>query len=429
MNQQTFTLTNAIIVDPITNCEELGSLTVTDGHIDAVNGVSKGQEIDCEGMHLAPGIIDMGVKIHEPGERHKESFKSAGESAAAGGVTTIVARPDTDPPIDTPEILEFFQRRARVATKVRILPMAAITKNLKGTEISEMAFLAERGAIAFTDAFHQISDVKIFFQALQYASDLKALIIGHPQERSLSRNAAATSGKIATLLGLPSVSPLAEKLGVERDLAIVEALNSKYHADQITTAISLDCVRQAKEKGLQVTAGTSIHHIALNELDIANYRTFFKFSPPLRPEKDRLAIIEGIVNGEIDTISSFHSPQDEESKRLPFELAASGAVGLETILPACLRLVHHGYISLPKLFEHLSSNPAKILQISGGTVDKGQPADLILFDINQPFRMNRFKLLSKSKNTPFDESTMQGKVIATFIQGELIYKSGERFFT
>ena len=425
-NKKAFTLQNAVLVDPKENYEGIGSLTVEDGLITAVNGYSKGKEIDCKGFYLAPGIIDIGVKICEPGEQHKESFKSAGAAAAAGGVTTMITRPDTNPPIDNPEILEFFLRRAERTTDIKVIPMAALSKNLEGKELTEMAFLCDKGAIALTDGLKQISDPKIFLNAMKYASDLDALIIAHPQDSALSLGAAATTGKFATLQGIPSVSTIAERLGIDRDIILAEESGVRYHADQITTESALTSVHAAKQRGIRLTAGTSIHHLILNEYDIANYRTFFKISPPLRSEIDREAIIQGLIDGTLDTISSFHSPQDEESKRLPFPVAASGAVGLQTLLPACLKLVHNGHLDLPKIFQFISLNPANILGINGGSLAENCSADIIIFDKDVPFVMDRFKLFSKSKNTPFDEMSMQGKVLNTIVNGKTVYCDEER---
>lgn len=417
-----------MLVDPEDNYQGLGSITIENGLISSINGTSIGKEVNCKKALLAPGIIDIGVKICEPGDRHKESFKSASSAAAAGGVTTMVTRPDTNPAIDTPEILEYFMTRAQQVSSVKILPMAALTKNLKGQEITEIAFLRDKGAIAFTNGLKQISDTKVFLNALKYVSDLDTLLVVHPQDSFLSEGASATSGAFATLQGLPSVSTIAEKLAIDRDITLVENTGVKYHADQITSRAGLGTIRSAKKRGLKVTAGTSIHHIILNEYDISNYRTFFKFCPPLRSEADRLAIIDGLIDEDLDTISSFHSPQDEESKRLPYEIAAAGAVGLETLLPASLKLFHDGQLSLPKIFKFLSLNPAKILGIDGGRLKKNQPADLILFDKDMPFIMDRFKLLSKSQNTPFDEMTMQGKVLVTMVNGKTVYESNKNEF-
>ena len=279
----------------------------------------------------------------------------------------------------------------------------------------------QAGAVAFTDCDAVIVDTKVLSRALTYAAQLDALVIGHPQDPGLSKGAAATSGKFASLRTIPSVSPMAERLGLERDLAMVELTNVKYHADQISTQLSLPALAQAKKNGLDVTAGVSIHHLTLNEFDVANYRSFFKVKPPLRSEVDRQAMVAALASGLIDIISSMHTPQDEESKRLPYEQAASGAVALETLLPAALRLYHSEHLSLPQLFRALSLNPAKRFGLPGGKLSLGAPADVILFDPDKPFVLDRFKLNSKSKNTPFDGQKMQGKVLVTFLAGESVY--------
>ena len=420
-------LQNAHLIDPENGTVDQGNLLIKEGVIAArgavVSAPSKETHIiDCAGKYIAPGIIDIGVKVCEPGERHKESFKSAGLAAAAGGITTIVTRPDTVPAIDTPETLEFIRRRAMDASIVNVLPMAALTKRREGREMTEIGFLQDAGAVGFTDCDRVVRDVKVLTRALSYARSLGAWVMGHPQDPYLSEGAAVTSGKFATLRGLPGVSPLAERMGVDRDLSLIEMTGASYHFDQITTARAVPALARAKSNGLNITAGTSIHHLTLNEFDVAEYRTFFKLKPPLRSEDDRLAIIDALKDGIIDIISSMHTPQDEESKRLPFEEAASGAVGLETLLPAALRLYHGGLLDLPSLFRAMSLNPAKRLGLPAGRLEVGAPADLVLFDPDAPFVLNRFGLLSKSKNTPFDEARMQGKVLRTFVNGNEIYQ-------
>jgi len=419
-------LTNARLIDPERESDTLGSLLIENGRIAGIGAevvVPEGTEvIDCGGKCLAPGIVDIGVKVCEPGERHKESYKTAGAAAAAGGVTTMVTRPDTLPAIDTPEALEFVERRANEAAPVNVLPMAALTKGREGREMTEIGFLLDAGAVAFTDCDHVVSNTKVLSRAMTYARSLGALVISHPQEPGLSAGAAASSSKFATLRGLPAVSPMAERMGLDRDIALVEMTGVKYHADQITTARALPALERAKKNGLDVTAGTSIHHLTLNELDVADYRTFFKIKPPLRSEDDRLAIIEAVKSGLIDIISSMHTPQDEESKRLPFEEAASGAVALETLLPAALQLYHNGYLTLPDLFRAMALNPANRLGLPSGRLDIGAPADLVLFDPDAPFILDRFALNSKSKNTPFDGARMQGKVLATYVAGKAVYR-------
>ena len=413
-------LTNAKVIDPVTE-------TISDGEVMFEDGViipreTADETFDCQGQYICPGLIDLGVKVGEPGERHKESYKSAGAAAAAGGVTTIVTRPDTNPAIDTPEVLEFIRRRAQEVCPVNVFHMVALTKERAGREMTEIGFLKDAGAVAFTDFTNVVKNSKILLRALSYAKSLDALVIGHPQDPDLSDDTSATSGKFASLLGLPSVTPLAERMALDRDMALVELTGVQYHFDQITTARSIPALERAKKNGHKITAGTSIHHLTLNEFDIADYRSFFKLNPPLRSENDRLAIIDAVNSGVIDVISSFHTPQDEESKRLPFETAAAGAVGLETLLPASLQLFHNQSVSLGKLIKTMTLNPALLLGLPGGRISPGAPADLIVFDADIPFILDRENLKSKSKNTPFDGHKLQGKVRRTIVAGKTIFE-------
>lgn len=418
-------LADARLIDPETLAETRGNVILDGGLIAAIGPMQapKGARVvDCGGKCLAPGIVDLGVKVGEPGERHKESFRSAGLAAAAGGVTTIIARPDTTPAIDSPETLEFVTRRAAGASPVRIRHMAALTKGREGREMVEMGFLLDAGAIAFGDGDHVVADTRVLSRCMTYARGLGALVMGHPQDPGLSNGAAVTSGKFASLKGLPGVSPLAERMGFDRDMALVELTGVRYHADQVTCARTLPALERAKKNGLDVTAGVSIHHLTLNEFDVGDYRTFFKLKPPLRPEEDRKAVAEALADGLIDVLCSMHTPQDEESKRLPFEEAASGAVALETFLPAAMRLYHDGTMSLPQLFRAMALNPARRLGLPQGRLAEGAPADLVLFDPDAPFILDRFTMLrSKSKNTPFDGARMEGKVLATFVAGEQVF--------
>ncbi len=420
--RMTLHLVNARLVDPDALTDKEGSLLIENGRIAArdVPTPEGATVIDCGGKCLAPGIVDWGVKVGEPGERHKESFRSAGLSAAAGGVTTIIARPDTNPAIDTPETLEFVTRRA-AESPVRIHHMAALTKGRQGREMTEIGFLLDAGAVAFSDGDHVVEDTKVLSRALTYARSLGALVIGHPQDPGLSRGAAATNGKFASLRGIPAVNPMAERMGLDRDLALIEMTGVRYHFDQITTARALPALQRAKANGRDVTAGISIHHLTLNEFDIGDYRTFFKLTPPLRSEEDRKALVAAVASGLIDVVGSMHTPQDEESKRLPFEEAASGAVGLETLLPAAMRLYHSGDLSLPQIFRVLALNPANRLGLPQGRLAVGAPADLVLFDPDAPFVLDRFTLKSKSKNTPFDGTRMEGRVLATWVGGAQVF--------
>lgn len=416
--------TNARLIDPEGGTDAPGSLTLgQDGTVLARDATAPlgAQLVDCGGKCLAPGIIDWGVQIGEPGARHRESFRTAGQAAAAGGITTMIARPDTDPAIDTPEVLDFVRRRAASDSPVPIRHMAALTRGRHGREMAEIGFLLDAGAIAFTDSDHVVRDTKVLGRCLTYAHSLGALVVGHPQDPGLSAGAAATSGKFASLRGIPAVSPMAERMGFDRDMALVEMTGARWHADQITCARTLPALERAKANGFDVTAGVSIHHLTLNDLDIGPYRTFFRLTPPLRSEDDRKAVVAAVASGLIDVIASFHTPLDEESKRLPFEEAAPGAVGLQTLLPAAMRLYHSGDLSLPQLWRALSLNPARRLGLPGGRLGPGAPGDLVLFDPDAPFVLDRFTLLSKSKNTPFDGARMEGRVLGTWVQGRNVY--------
>ncbi len=421
-------ITNARLIDPENDRVIEGALLIENGVIGGVfqghvpDGVTADTRRDAGGRFLAPGLVDIGVKVSEPGERHKESFRSAGQAAAAGGVTTMVTRPDTLPAIDNPETLEFVTRRANEAAPVRVRPMSALTRGRAGREMVEIGFMLDAGAVAFSDCDNVVADTRVASRCYTYARGLGALVIGHPQDPGLSRGACVTGGKFASLLGLPAVSPMAERMGLDRDLALVEMTGVRYHADQITTARALPRLERAKAAGLDVSAGVGIHHLTLNEFDVGDYRTFFKIKPPLRSEDDRVAVVEAVASGVIDIISSMHTPQDEESKRLPFEEAASGAVALETLLPAALRLYHTGALSLPQLFRAMSLNPSRRLGLDTGRLTVGAPADLVLFDADAPLVLDRFKLRSKSKNTPFDGARMQGKVLATWVAGDPVFE-------
>ncbi len=418
---------NTRLIDPEAGTDQIGTLLLREGVIAERDGPRPegADAIDAQGKCLAPGIVDLGVQVGEPGAQHKESLRTAGLAAAAGGVTTIIMRPDTDPAIDTPEVLEYVTRRAKARTPVNIRAMAALTRGREGREMAEIGLLLDAGAVAFGDGDRVLRDTKVLGRAMTYAKGLGALIVGHPQDAGLSHGACATSGKFASLKGLPAVSPMAERMGLDRDIGLVEMTGARYHADQITCARALPPLERAKSNGFDVSAGVSIHHVTLNEFDVGDYRTFFKLTPPLRSEDDRRAVVEALRTGLIDIICSMHTPQDEESKRLPFEEAAPGAVGLETLLPAAMRLHHSEGLSLPVIWRALALNPARRLGLDAGRLSIGAPADLVLFDPDAPFVLNRFTLRSKSKNTPFDEARMQGRVLATYVGGVQVYPEAD----
>jgi dihydroorotase len=399
---------------------------VRDGVIQAVGPqiaeAADAQVIDCGGQVLSPGLIDMRAFIGEPGGPYRETLKSAGEAAAAGGVTTVVSMPDTSPVLDDPAVIDFIVRRARDTSIVNICPAAALTKGLEGQEMAEIGRLKEAGAIAFTDGARSLTNAQVMRRALTYARDFDALIIHHVEDPDLVGQGVMNEGEFASRLGLPGIPREAETVMLERDIRLVRLTGGRYHAAMISCADSAEIVRGAKERGLAVTCGVSINHLALNENDIGDYRTFLKLSPPLRHEDDRQAMIEALADGTIDVIVSDHNPQDVENKRLPFAEAANGAVGLETLLSAALRLVHAGHIPLPRLLHALSTKPAEILGLPGGRLAVGAPADLIVFDPDAPYVLDKRQLKSLSKNTPFDEARLEGQVSMTMVAGRVVFQ-------
>jgi dihydroorotase len=420
-------LVNARLLDPATGLDTFGGVLISGGVIadlglDIAEGTVEGAEaLDCGGRTVAPGLIDMMVSAGEPGHEHRETLATASRAAAAGGVTTIVCMPNTDPVIDDVALVDFILRRARDTALVNVHPMAATTKDLLGEEMAEIGLLREAGAIAFSNGKTSIANARVMRNVLAYAKDFGALIVHHLEDASLAQDGVMNEGEVATRLGLRGVPTAAEIIMLERDIRLVELTGGPYHAGQISCRASLDIIRAAKARGLPVTCGVSINHLTLNENDIGSYRTFFKIKPPLRSEDDRQAMVEGVASGDIDVIVSAHDPRGAEGKRRPFAEAADGAVGLETLLGAGLRLYHNGEVGLHRLFEALAANPAKLLGLISGRLAKGAPADLAIIDLEMPWGVEPEKLCSKSKNTPFDGAQFQGRALVTFVAGRPVY--------
>lgn len=422
-------LANARIIDPSRDLDFAGDLLIAEGVIRegkrgiGAAGVPEGTEvIDCRGRIVAPGLIDMRAFVGEPGAEHRETLASASQAAAAGGVTTIVCQPDTSPTIDDPAIVDFVLRRARDTAIVHVHPMAALTKGREGREMTEIGLLKAAGAVAFTDGAKSVINAQVMRRALTYARDFDALIVHHTEDPDLIGEGVMNDGELASRLGLHGVPKAAETIMLERDLRLVELTGSRYHAASVTCRESLDVLKRAKDRGLNVTASASINHLTLNENDIGPYRTFFKVSPPLRNHEDRNALVEALASGLIDVVMSDHNPQDVETKRLPFAEAAHGAIGLETMLSAGLRLVHDGSIEWPWLVNAMSTKPAELLGLPGGTLRPGAPADIIVIDPEIPWLLDPGELKSKCKNTPFDEARLQGRVVRTIVAGRTAYE-------
>lgn len=418
---------DARLVDPATGTERMGDLLAVDGVIAAIGTGLSGacpagaRIIDARGRMLAPGLVDMRAFVGEPGAEHRETLASASRAAAAGGVTTVVCMPDTNPPIDDPAVVDYLVRRARDTAVVRLIPAAALTKGLAGREMTELGLLREAGAAYFTDGAKSITNAQVLRRAFTYARDVGALIVHHCEDPDLVGDGVMNEGELASRLGLHGIPREAETIMLERDLRLVRLTGGRYHAAMVSCADSIAVIARAKSEGLDVTCGVSINSLTLNENDIGPYRTFLKLSPPLRHEDDRIAMVEALAEGLIDVVVSDHNPQDVETKRVPFAECADGAIGLQTMLAAGLRLVHNGEIGLMTLLRALSTRPADILGLPQGRLAVGAPADLILLDPDEPFVLDVADLHSKSKNTPLEGARLQGRVHMTIVEGRVVY--------
>jgi len=424
-------LINARIIDPKNDLDEIGGLIIdSKGFIKAVGKkVANGNiptsvnKIDLKKQILIPGVVDMRVFVGEPGYEYKENFRTLSDAALSGGVTSVVSMPNTAPVIDNVSMVDFLKRRGRDKSRINIFPTATLTKNAEGKQMSEFGLLKRKGIIGFTDGIRTIQDPQIMSRIMNFAKQSESLVMQHAEDNILSRGGLINEGEISTRLGLKGIPFLAEKIIVERDLSLLEEYFCRYHISQISSQKTISVIKKAKDEGKIFSTGVSINNLSLNENDIGDFKTFLKLSPPLRTESDRVALVESVNNGTIDVIVSDHKPQDEESKRLTFAQAATGASGVETLLPLALELFHNKSVNIKKLISAITSNPAKILRINKGNLDKGNEADICVFDLNKPWVVNKDKLKSKSKNTPIENRKLQGKVLKTFVKGELAYES------
>lgn len=416
------------IIDPSRDIDEVGAIVIQDGVIaaagkDALNqGAPEGATIrNCQGLVATPGLIDARVFTGEPGGEHRETIASAGRAAAAGGVTSFIMMPDTDPVIDDIALVEFVRKTARDASPVRVYPAAALTKGLTGDEMTEVGLLKEAGAVAFTNGRKSLHNTQVLRRALTYARDFDAVIALEARDKYLGSEGVMNEGLLASWLGLSGIPREAEIIPLERDLRVAALTRGRYHAAQLSVPGSVEAVNVARDRGARATCAVSINNLALNENDIGEYRSFFKLYPPLRSEDDRVGMVEALARGDIDIIVSSHDPQDVDTKRLPFAEAADGAIGLETLLSAALRLHHDGSVSLKRLIDALSTRPAQIFGLPGGTLKPGAPADITLIDLDEPWLCIKEDLVSRSKNTPFENARFSGRAVATFVGGQQVF--------
>ena len=423
-------LINARIIDPKNQLDEIGGLIIdAKGLIKAVgkkvangNLPSSADKIDLKKQILIPGLVDMRVFVGEPGYEYKENFRTLSDASLSGGVTSVVSMPNTSPVIDNVSMVDFLKRRGRDKSKINIYPAASLTKNTDGKQMTEFGLLKRKGIVGFTDGIKTVQNPQVMSRIMNFAGQSNALVMQHAEDNMLSKDGLINEGEISTRLGLKGIPSLAEKIIVERDLSFLEEYFCRYHISQISSGKTVSVIQKAKNEGKIFSTGVSINNLSLNENDIGDFKTFLKLSPPLRTENDRQSLVKAVNDGYIDVIVSDHKPEDEESKRLTFDKAATGATGVETLLPLSLELFHNKSVKLNKLISSLTHNPAKILGINKGTLDKGRDADICIFDINKPWVVNKNKLKSKSKNTPIENRKLQGQVIKTFIKGELAYE-------
>jgi len=423
-------LINARIIDPKNDLDEIGGLIIdSKGLIKAVgkkvtngNIPSTADKIDLKKQVLIPGIVDMRVFVGEPGYEYKENFRTLSDAALSGGVTSVVSMPNTSPVIDNVSMVDFLKRRGRDKSRINIFPSAALTKNTEGKQMTEFGLLKRKGIVAFTDGVKTVQNPQVMARIMNFASQSGSLIMQHAEDNILSEGGLINEGEISTRLGLKGIPFLAEKIIVERDLSFLEEYFCRYHISQISSEKTVSVIKKAKNEGKIFTVGVSINNLSLNENDIGDFRTFLKLSPPLRTENDRQSLVEAVNDGTIDVIVSDHKPEDVESKRLTFSQATTGATGIETLLPLSLELFHNKSIKLKKLIASITSNPAKILGINKGNLEKGNDADLCVFDINKPWVVNKDKLKSKSKNTPIEDRKLQGQILKTFVKGEIAFE-------
>ena len=419
---------NANIIDPFSSRNEIGGLIIGEnGKIEAIgkkvnqNNIPVREKfIDLKNKYILPGIVDMRVFVGEPGYEYKENFRTLSKAALSGGVTSVVTMPNTDPTIDNVSIVDFLKRRGRDKAKINIFPSASLTKNIEGTNMTEFGLLQKKGIIAFTDGTKTIQNTRLMSRIMRSAYDLDSLIMQHAEDLELSKDGMVNDGIIATKLGLQGIPDIAEKIIIDRDLNLLENFNCRYHISQISSSKSLEAIKQKKDK-VKFTTGVSINNLSLNENDIGDFRTFLKLSPPLRTEEDRVSLVEGINKGLIDVIVSDHKPEDEEQKRLTFAQAATGASGVETLLPLALELFHNESAKLEKIIECLTSNPAKILKINKGNLSTDNDADFCIVDLYKPWVVKKDRLVSKSKNTCIEDKKLQGLVTNTFVKGEELF--------
>jgi dihydroorotase len=427
---QAILLKNGRIIDPANRIDKKASLLAEKGKIQAIftqrqkkpTLPKKLLSIDLQGKWIVPGLIDMHVHLREPGEEHKETIETGTMAAATGGFTAVACMPNTNPVNDCQSVTRLILEKAEQAYS-RVYPVGAISKGSQGESLAEFGEMKKAGAVAVTDDGKPVSDSQMMRRALEYASNYNIMVISHSEDFSLSRNGAMNEGFVSTRMGVKGIPSIAEEIMVYRDLALAEYTGCPLHLAHISTKESINLIRLAKQKGCPVTAETAPHYFSLTEEAVDDYNTNAKMNPPLRTQEDLDAVIGALIDGTIDVIATDHAPHSILEKDMEFDQAANGIIGLETSVPLALALFRKGYIDEARLVELLSGNPAKILGVKGGSLSIGADADIAVIDPEHQFVLHENDIASKSKNSPFIGTKLQGKALLTICGGRITYNA------
>ncbi len=414
------------IFDPAGGTVQAGDIHIADGVISGVypggNNGKDGEIVDAQGLWVLPGLIDMHVHFRDPGYEYKEDIVSGSLAAAAGGVTTVVCMPNTDPVNDNPSVTRYIVEKARAKAAVRVLPAGALTKDLNGIELAEMGLMKAAGIVAVTDDGKTVENASMMRRAMEYAATFGLPVITHCQDKGLSAGGVMNESALSSRLGLAGIPSASEDIIISRDVLIAGYTGLPVHITHVSTRTGIDIIRQAKRDGIRVTCDVTPHHLLLTEDRVRGYDTKAKMYPPLRKEEDRRALIEGLTDGTVDCIATDHAPHAKDEKDLDFDLAPFGIIGLQTLLPAIMQVHRECGIDFMELLKRATVNPARILGIEGGVLTAGARADIVLFDPEVKWKFTEESILSKSKNSPFLGKEFKGRVVHTIVCGNSVYR-------
>ncbi len=411
------------VVDPASGRDGIGDVFVSDGRVVDSFKEKPEKTIDAKDLVVAPGLIDLSARLREPGYEYKATLESEMDAAVAGGVTSLACPPDTDPPLDEPGLVDMLRRRAKALARARVYPIGALTVKLAGERLTEMAELAEAGCVAFSQANATLADTQVLWRAMQYAATFGFPVWLRAEDRWLAHGGVAHDGEVATRLGLPGIPAFAETIALGTLLQLVRATGTRVHVCRLSTAVAVEMIRAAKKEGLPVSCDVGIHYVHLSEMDLGYYDSHCRLEPPLRSQRDREALAAGLADGTIDCAVSDHTPVDEDQKQMPFAEAEPGATGLELLLPLVLKWGAERKLPLAKTLARVTSDPARILGVQSGRIEPGAPADLVVFDPAQHWRVVPDALKSQGKNTPFLGYELAGRVRSTIVAGSVVYEA------